>query len=521
MQKYFGLRGKSLSNALVWTVIMPAYTLFGYLAGVAGGLLELPSWTAMFPQMDTVNTIGAQKSHNTQIQGTVVAIYTLGCLMGSLSCIGIGDKLGRRRTIMLGSLITCIGSILQSSSFSFPQLIAGRIITGLGFGLISATAPNWQTECSRTSHRGFVVMLEGLFISAGLAISGWVNYGMSHTSGDISWRFPLAFSCVFCIVVFLSMPLWPESPRWLVQKGRIDESKYVLAALGDIPIDSPQVLDDIAKIRVSLEETAGGSFRDIFRNGPARFANRAFIAAASQCFQQMSGINGVAFYQTKIFRTYLGLSADNAAILSASVFTWQTIIAPVGVFTIERFGRRKLMMFGAAGMGMCMAIIAGCVSHPSDLKAVHAAIVFVYLFSFFFVTGYLGLTFLYSSEIAPLSVRTPITALSTTSTWVFTFTVVEATPPGFDSLGWRYFIVYAVLNLCLLLPTIYFLFPETQGLDLESIDRIFLGSQNVFQTIRVAEKLRLEAIPSEENNLSGRQEADLEAKDVGETKHVT
>lgn len=107
-----------------------------------------------------------------------------------------------------------------------------------------------------------------------------------------------------------------------MQKGRIDEAKYVLAALGDIPIDSPQVFDDIAKIRVSLEETAGGSFRDIFRNGPARFANRAFIAAASQCFQQMSGINGLAFYQSKIFRTYLGLSADNAAILSASVFTW-------------------------------------------------------------------------------------------------------------------------------------------------------------------------------------------------------
>lgn len=122
---------------------MPAYTLFGYLAGVTGGLLELPSWTARFPEIDTANTTGAQKSHNTQIQATVVSIYTLGCLVGSLSCIGIGDKLGRRRTIMLGSLITCIGSILQSSSFSFAQLIVGRITTGLGFGLISATAPNW------------------------------------------------------------------------------------------------------------------------------------------------------------------------------------------------------------------------------------------------------------------------------------------------------------------------------------------------------------------------------------------
>jgi hypothetical protein len=111
------------------------------------------------------------------------------------------------------------------------------------------------------------------------------------------------------------------------------------------------------------------------------------------------------------------------------------------------------MIFGAAGMGMCMALIAGCTSHPENHTAVHAAIAFVYLFSLFFVTGYLGLAFLYSSEIAPLSVRTPITALSTTSTWLFNFTVVEATPTGFNSLGYKYFIIYAVINWFLILPS--------------------------------------------------------------------
>ncbi|KAJ7480037.1 MFS sugar transporter [Mycena galericulata] len=493
MQKHFGLRGESLNAALVWAVIMPAYLLFGFNNGVAGGLLDLPSWVALFPQIDTVNTTGAKKARNTHIQGTVVAVYTLGALFGALSCTFIGDKLGRKRTIMLGALVTCIGSILQASSFSFAQLIVGRLITGLGFGAISATAPNWQTECSRAGHRGFVVMLEGLFISGGLAISAWLNFGLSHTTGDVSWRFSLAFSCFFAIIVFFSVPLWPESPRWLVKKGRIEEARHVLSALDDVPLDSRVIAEELREIELSLMETGKGSFRDIFRNGPARFANRAFIAAICQCFQQMSGINVLGYYQTTIFRTFLGLDSSTARILSGTVFTWQTMCAPIGAFTIERVGRRKLMIFGAAGMGLCMAVIAGCTSHPSNHTAVHAAIAFVYLFSTFFVTGYLGLAFLYSSEIAPLSVRTPITALSTTSTWLFNFTVVEATPTGFNSLGYKYFIIYAVINWFLILPTVYFFFPETQGLHLESVDRIFLESKGIFDPVRVGNELRAHA----------------------------
>ncbi|KAJ7037429.1 putative MFS sugar transporter [Mycena alexandri] len=501
MQQYFGLRGKSLNAALVWAVIMPSYLLFGYNNGVAGGLLDLPAWVALFPQIDTVNTTGAQKAHNSHIQGTVVAVYTLGALFGALSCTVIGDRLGRRRTIMLGSVVTCIGSILQCSAFSFAQLVVGRFITGLGFGAISATAPNWQTECSRAGHRGFVVMLEGLFLSGGLVIQAWVNFGFSHTTGGVSWRFSLALSCLFAVIVFFSVPCWPESPRWLIKVGRVEEARHVLAALDDVDINSPVIAQEIREIELSLEEMGKGSFGDIFRNGPGRFANRAFIAAVTQCFQQMSGINVLGYYQTTIFRTFLGLDSSTARILSATVFTWQTLCAPIGAFTVERIGRRKLMIFGAAGMGMCMALIAGCVSHPTNHIAVHAAIAFIYLFSLFFVTGYLGLAFLYSSEIAPLSVRTPITALSTTSTWLFNFTVVEATPTGFNSLGYKYFIIYAVINWFLILPTVYFFFPETQGMHLESVDRIFLESKSIFDPVRVAKRLRATAVVGEDGDI--------------------
>ncbi|KAI9709505.1 MAG: hypothetical protein M1820_003265 [Bogoriella megaspora] len=513
---YFGLRGKSLNAALIWAVIMPTYLLFGYNNGVAGGLIDLPAWVVRFPDIDTVSTTltASQKSHNSQIQGTVVAVYTLGALFGAFSCISFGDKLGRKKTIMLGAVVTCVGSILQCSSFVLAQLIIGRLITGIGFGAISATAPNWQTECSRAGHRGFVVMLEGLFISGGLAIQAWINFGMSHTKGDVSWRFPLSFSCFFAVIVFFSMPLWPESPRWLIKKGRVEEARRVLSAFDDVPLDDPAIAQEVLEIETSLLETGKGKFRDIFRNGPARFANRAFIAAATQCFQQMCGINAIAFYQPTIFRTFLGLDDNIARILSATVFTWQTMCAPIGAFTIEKVGRRKLMIFGAAGMGMCMAIIAGATSHPADHPAVQAAIAFVYLFSLFFVTGYLGLAFLYSSEIAPLSVRTPITALSTTSTWVFNFTVVEASPPGFDTLGYKYFIIYAAINWCLILPTVYLLFPETQGLHLESVDKIFLDSKNMLQPVRVAKKLRAHATIGAEGDVQ------IEGKKVDENGKV-
>ncbi|KAJ6577115.1 general substrate transporter [Mycena sp. CBHHK59/15] len=475
---------------------MPAYLLFGYNNGVAGGLLDLPG----------MGRPGRQKAHNSHIQGTVVAVYTLGALW-SISCTLIGDKL----------------------AFSFPQLIVGRLITGLGFGAISATAPNWQTECSRAGHRGFVVMLEGLFISGGLSISAWLNFGFSHTTGGVSWRFSLAFSCFFAVIVFYRYPsgqnpsaFLPPRARWLVKKGRIEEARHVLAALDDVPLDSPEIAQEIREIEVSLHETGKGSFRDIFRNGPSRFANRAFIAATTQCFQQMSGINVLGFYQATIFRTFLGLDSSTARILSATVFTCRAHYtmpagkpsAPIGAYTIERVGRRKLMIFGAAGMGMCMALIAGCTSHPTNDTAVHAAIAFVYLFSLFFVTGYLGLAFLYSSEIAPLSVRTPITALSTTSTWLFNFTVVEATPTGFNSLGFKYFIIYAVINWFLILPTVYYLFPETQGLHLESVDRIFLESKSIFEPVRAAKRLRAHAIIGKDGDIqiAGEREKSVDEK---------
>lgn len=415
----FNLRGSALRSAQIWAVIMPAYLLFGWNNGVAGALLDLPSWVQTFPAIDTVNTTGAQETKNSRVQGTVVATYTLGAFFGALSCIWLGDRLGRIRMIQLGALFDAIGALLQASSFSLGQLIVGRLVTGFGFGALSATAPNWQSECSKAKHRGAAVVLESLFISGGLALAAWTNLGMSFVTGSASWRFPLAMSGFWALVVLFVIPTMPESPRWLLLKGRREEAREVLAALEGLPADDPLIDADLAEISESVALTGQGNFVDIFKNGELRLLNRTCLAVAGQMFQQMSGINALGFYQSTIFEQILGFSSTIARVLSGCVFTFQTLCSPIGVLTVDRFGRRKLMMIAAAGMGTCMIIIAGTIRETNSIACIGVASTFLFLFSLFFPVGFLGMTFLYASEISPLAFRVPITAMSTASAWIF------------------------------------------------------------------------------------------------------
>lgn len=418
-QYLFKLRGSALRSAQVWAVILPAYILFGWNNGVAGPLLNLPSWVATFPEIDTVHTTGPIRAHHSRVQGTVVATYTLGAFLGSLSCIYLGDRLGRIRTMQLGALIDIIGTILQTTSMSLSQLIVGRLITGIGLGAVSATAPNWQSECSRSAHRGATVVLESVFISGGLALSGWVNLGMKFVANSASWRFPLSLSALWAILVIVGSSTLPESPRWLILRGRTREAREVLASLEGVDATHPQVEADLDEISESLAKDGQCRFIQLFRNGELRLLNRMALACAGQIFQQMSGINALGFYQSTIFEQYLHLSPTIARVLSACVFTFQTCCSPIGVLAVDKFGRRKLMMISALGMSSCMAIIAGTTSQSNSMACVGMACAFIFLFSLFFPIGFLGLTFLYASEISPLMARVPITAMSTGCAWIF------------------------------------------------------------------------------------------------------
>ncbi|KAK5654727.1 hypothetical protein OQA88_7052 [Cercophora sp. LCS_1] len=474
------LRGKALERAFTCTVILPSYILYGYNHAVAGGLLSLPSWVATFPEMDTVNTSGETKLSNSKIQGTVIAIYTLGCFLGSLNCIWVGDRLGRRLTMVLGAALNVVGSILQCTAFGVPQLAIGRLVTGFGFGHITATAPNLQAELCQAEHRGAAVLLEGVFISLGLALAAWIDLAMSYTPSSVSWRLPLGLSILLAAIVMITTPLMPESPRWLVKKGRLTDARLVISALQNTDKDSVEVVNAIQDVSDSLAVTSQGKFTDIWSNSSSqRLLHRTVLACLLQVFHQISGVNALALYQAVIFQERLGLSGVNSRILAGAVFTFQFLLSPTGVFTVDRFGRRKLMMFSAIGMGICLSTMAGTMAVSHSMAATAIAITAIFMFSFFFPIGFLGIPFLYAAELAPLSHRVYITSMSTATAWLLNFAIAEVTPMAFASLGYRYAIVYAVANFFVILPCVYFLFPETMGKRLEEIDELFSSSSSV------------------------------------------
>jgi MFS family permease len=155
---------------------------------VTGGLLDLPSFTKYFTDIDTadpaIQNDPAVRSQRSLNQGIAVASYNLGCFFGAILTVFIGNPLGRRRTIFCGCVIMATGALLQATAFHLPHFIVGRIVTGVGNGMNTSTVPTWQSEAAKSHDRGKMVMIEGMLITAGITLSYWINYGranMAHT----------------------------------------------------------------------------------------------------------------------------------------------------------------------------------------------------------------------------------------------------------------------------------------------------------------------------------------------------
>jgi MFS family permease len=152
-----------------------------------GGLLTLPSFLHHFPEIDTANPPpGSSAGHASNIQGITVGGYTLGCFFGAVATIWLGNLLGRKRTIFVGSTIMIIGAVLQASSYSLGQLIPARLITGFGNGMNTSTVPTWQAETSKSHRRGQMVMIEGSLIVFGVMLSYWLDLGFSFLEPSTS-----------------------------------------------------------------------------------------------------------------------------------------------------------------------------------------------------------------------------------------------------------------------------------------------------------------------------------------------
>jgi MFS family permease len=167
---------------------------------------------------DFLNTLGLKG--NTSLIGTVTAVYDLGCFAGAILAVILGDYLGRKKSILLGTSIMTAGAFMQIFAFTVPVMMAGRIIAGIGNGINTSTAPVWQSETSKASWRGKLVVIEMILNIAGFSLSNWMTYGFSFVGGPVSWRFPLAFQLIFIVILFVTVP-WLSRVTTLVDCPRM------------------------------------------------------------------------------------------------------------------------------------------------------------------------------------------------------------------------------------------------------------------------------------------------------------
>ncbi|KAK4497723.1 hypothetical protein PRZ48_010376 [Zasmidium cellare] len=451
------------------------------------GLLTLPSFYNQFPSINTSTPELDDK--NATLQGTTVALYEVGAAFGALACFFFGERYGRKWTTFGAAVTVLIGVIIQASSFQLAQLIVARIVTGLGVGAFTATIPTWVGESSEAHQRGLLIMLEAGAAIFGVMFVGWLEFGFYFIrQNQVSWRFPIAFQAVFALIVMSMVPFLEESPRWLLSQDRTAEATTVLSKLENESPDSELIAARVAVIRNSIELDSRGHSSNPFARTPNGHLPRTLIAIGINILAQMSGVNVITFYSNTIFQQDLHYSAITSRIISACLQTWQFLMATSSVFLIDRFGRRKLLMFGAFFMCIANAGLAGLQSHADNRTAAGCSLIFYFMALAAFPIGLFLIPFLYSSEIAPLRIRTKVTAMSGCSNWLFNFLVAEITPTAFKSIGWKYYLVYVCTNL-LTLVFVYLLLPETRDRTLEDIDAFFLGAKNWLQPVKVAKTM--------------------------------
>ncbi|KAL7952494.1 general substrate transporter [Trichoderma compactum] len=407
---YLNLRGKKLLAGITISSGL-GFILFGYDNGVIGGLLTAPDFESTF-NLDST------------LQGVVTSLSELGCFFGSLVTAVAGGRLGRRTLAHLGTLSITVGALLQASSFSVGQLMVGRIVAGIGLGLISSNIAIWQSETAPANVCGTLVACSLSFLIVGQLLANLIDYGMKSYSGPVTWRFPIAFQAVLALLMSALLFFMPESPRYLIMKDRIEETVAVLQALKDTN-HRETVAAEIEEIKEALllELNSQKSWTDLFKSDKVKSRRRVIIACIVNPMQDLSGSTPIAYYTTFIFQSSVGFSRHLSLLTSIFLQLWFHLASTLTWWLIERVGRRRLFMLSACCMGMVMAVVAAMLAVNTRTSGI-VAVVMIFAYPAFFTWGFIGGVWV---KILPLEYRSKGMGLATATLWLFSFVMVEIT----------------------------------------------------------------------------------------------
>jgi len=427
--------------------------LFGYDTGVVSGAL-----------LFLKTQFGGLSDFQLEL---VTSLLLIGAMAGALIAGRLTDRIGRKPTIMITAVVFVLGVLLAAFTPTYPVLLIARVVIGLAVGSSSMSVPLYIGEIAPPRFRGGLVSLNQLAITLGILISYLVDYGLS-SSGN--WRLMFGLAAVPAVLLFAGIMTQRESPYWLIERGRDQEARSVLARLrpaGEIDQEVTEIREIIGQGRAGLRELFSRTVK------PA-----LLVGVAMAVFQQVTGINTVIYYAPSLLHD-AGLGASSALLANVGIGAVNVVMTIVAIRLLDRTGRRPLLIRGTVGMAVGMIAAALAFTGGTHLTGARAAVAIAALviYTGSFAIGLGPVFWLMISEIYPQRVRGTAMSVASLANWAANFVVTISFLTLLSAIGGTgVFSLFAFLTLVALWFFVRRV-PETKGRSLQAIEADLRGLQ--------------------------------------------
>ncbi|KAE9374970.1 general substrate transporter [Stipitochalara longipes BDJ] len=464
-------KGRSLNGALarLYAFLVPACLVVcatnGFDGSLLNGLQAVPSWQTTFHHPK-----GA-------LLGFMSASYPLGAILSTPFSAPISDRLGRRWSILIGSIIMIVGVVMQTAAHAFPLFVVGRIVVGFGITLALTAGPVLISELAHPRDRVLFTSLYNTSYYFGALIAAWITYGTYAMKSQWAWRLPTLFQAGPAVLQILFIWLLPESPRWLIYKDRGQEALEILIKYhgnGDVNDELAQA--EFAEINLTLshEKEVRSKGLKLFIASPGN-RRRLLILVTLGIAGQWSGNGLVTYYLSKIL-TSIGITGSgHQTLINGAITTTNYATALIAAAMTTRIGRRYMFIGGGTFMWLCFVALTTCIAvyaTTHSTAAGHAALGFIFIYYTAYNITLNPLFYLYPSEILPFRMRAMGFSILVFTNKCALFFNQFVNPIGLDALGWKYYLVY-VGWILVEIGIFFFFYPETLGHTLEQSGDIF------------------------------------------------